>query len=274
MDRIEIPAEQIIPMNAIADGVQGLRIGFVNVFSVAQPDGSWTLIDAGIPLSGTTIQSWAERSFSVPPSSILLTHGHFDHVGAAKELADHWGIPIYAHENEAPYLTGKEQYPPPDWKAGGGMMTLLSPIYPRKPIDLGSRLQLLKTDRERSSSPLNGWQLLHTPGHTPGHISLFRPADRVLLPGDAFCTTKPESFFEAAIKQDPELHGPPSYFTSDWKAARRSVQSLAELQATTVAPGHGKPLTGPLVATALSELAARFDDVAVPDDKKGSDTNQ
>src|SRR6478736_5262891 len=44
--------------------------------------------------------------------------------------------------------------------------------------------------------------------------------DRTLLVGDAFCTAKPESFFEAALIQQPELHGPPSYFTQDWEQAR------------------------------------------------------
>jgi glyoxylase-like metal-dependent hydrolase (beta-lactamase superfamily II) len=97
---------------------------------------------------------------------------------------------------------------------------------------------------------------------------LFRPSDRVLLPGDAFCTTKPESFFEAALAQEPELHGPPRYFTSDWDAARRSVQRLAALQATTVAPGHGKPLTGVNVVEALAALGANFDVIAVPENKK------
>jgi glyoxylase-like metal-dependent hydrolase (beta-lactamase superfamily II) len=80
-----------------------------------------------------------------------------------------------------------------------------------------------------------GWQIKETPGHTPGHVSLYRPQDRVLLPGDAFCTTKPESFFDAAIKQEPELHGPPAYFTSDWNQARQSLQKLANLEPETVA---------------------------------------
>jgi glyoxylase-like metal-dependent hydrolase (beta-lactamase superfamily II) len=58
-----------------------------------------------------------------------------------------------------------------------------------------------------------GWKIVHTPGHTLGHVSLLRLTDRVLLAGDAFCTTKPESFFEATILPEPELHGPPSYLS-------------------------------------------------------------
>ena len=117
---------------------------------------------------------------------------------------------------------------------------------------------------------LPGWELLHTPGHTPGHVSLYRPEDRTLLVGDAFCTTKPESFFEAALAQHAELHGPPSYFTSDWAQARQSVQKLAGIDAATVAPGHGKPLSGADLPNELRKLAAEFDRIAVPENQKRS----
>ena len=109
---------------------------------------------------------------------------------------------------------------------------------------------------------------MHTPGHTPGHVSLFRPSDRTLLVGDAFCTTKPESFFEAAIAQNPELHGPPSYFTSDWDAARISVQQLASLEPNILAPGHGKPLAGDDVASSLHKLSGDFVEIAVPENEQ------
>jgi glyoxylase-like metal-dependent hydrolase (beta-lactamase superfamily II) len=147
------------------------------------------------------------------------------------------------------------------------MMSLLSPLYPRGPFDLRPRLRDIGTEDSKVAA-LPGWRLLETPGHTPGHISFWREADRVLLPGDAFCTTRPESFFEAAVAQKPEVHGPPSYFTSDWAAAGRSVQRLAELDAALVAPGHRKPLSGPTVAHAVRQLAVRFGDVAVPENAK------
>ncbi len=270
MDHINIPEEQIVSIDSIAQGVCGLRIAFVNVFSIEHPDGSWTLIDAALPHTASHIKSWAEKHYSTPPTAILLTHGHFDHVSAARDLAEAWNVPIYAHPLEFPYLTGKQEYPRPNVGAGGGLMTLLSPLYPREPIDVSDRLQALP---EALSSPadlpgLPGWQLLHTPGHTPGHVSLYRPADKTLLVGDAFCTTRPESFFEAALAQQPELHGPPAYFTSDWNAARASVQKLSALNPVTVAPGHGKPLSGPNVPEALRQMANRFDEIAIPDNRQ------
>jgi glyoxylase-like metal-dependent hydrolase (beta-lactamase superfamily II) len=144
------------------------------------------------------------------------------------------------------------------------MMTLLSPLYPRGPIDVGNRLIPLAEGEDGAAlsglaklqelPELPEWKVLHTPGHTPGHVSFFRPSDRTLLVGDAFCTTKPESFFEAALAQHPELHGPPSYFTSDWDAARTSVQRLANLSPSILAPGHGKPLAGDDVPRKLRKL--------------------
>ena len=72
-----------------------------------------------------------------------------------------------------------------------------------------------------------------------------------------------ESFL-AVAKQKPELHGPPSYYTPDWASARESVQRLADLRPQTIAPGHGLPITGDLVAEQLARLAADFDHYALP----------
>lgn len=270
MDHVSIPEDQVVSIDDVAPGVRGLRIAFVNVFAVTHRDGSWTLIDAAIPFSAALIRRWAEKNFAVKPNAIVLTHGHFDHVSGAKELAEGWNVPVYAHPLEFPYLTGEREYPEPNVGAGGGLMTLLSPLYPKGPIDIGDRLVSLPM---AASGPtglreLPGWEVVHTPGHTPGHVSFFRPRDRMLLVGDAFCTTKPESFFEVAGVQQPELHGPPSYFTLDWNAARRSVESLATLDPAVLAPGHGKPLAGPDVAAALRRLARDFDAVAVPENRK------
>jgi len=272
MDRIEIPKEHVVRMDNIAPGIEGLRITFVNVFGITHPDGSWTLIDAAMPFSSALIRSWAEKHFNNSPNAIVLSHGHFDHVGAAAELSDAWHVPIYAHTLEFPFLTGEREYPAPNPGAGGGMMSLISPLYPRGPVNLGNRLVQFP-EREGNLltvSEMPGWQVIHTPGHTPGHVSFFRTKDRTLLPADAFCTTKPESFFSAAITQTPELHGPPAYFTWNWELARGSVRNLAALEPLTVAPGHGRPLAGPDIPAAVRELGARFEEIAVPDNRNES----
>jgi len=255
----EISASTAEPMEKVAAGVEGLRIAFVNVYGVETAGGSWVLVDTGLPFSAGLVRNWGERRFGGPPSSIVLTHGHFDHVSGAADLAQAWGVPIYAHPLEFPYLTGKKEYPPPNLEPGGGLMAILSPMYPRGPVDLSRWLRPLATGPGAEDvTPLAGREIVHTPGHTPGHISLFRSADMTLLVGDAFCTTKPESFFEAAIAQTPELHGPPSYFTADPQRAARSIRMLANLHPRVLAPGHGRPLAGAELSEKLPRLAAEF----------------
>ena len=200
MDRVEIDEEQIVPIDAIAPGLSGLKITFVNVFGLRHEDGSWTLIDTALAFSAGRIKSWAERTFGRPPNAIVLTHGHFDHAGAAKDLAEQWDVPVYAHTLEFPYLTGDKEYPAPDWKAGGGLMPLMSPTLPRGPIDVGPRLEALPGEgTELSLAEMPGWKLIHTPGHTPGHVSFFRESDGTLLVGDAFCHDEAGELFRGEL---------------------------------------------------------------------------
>jgi glyoxylase-like metal-dependent hydrolase (beta-lactamase superfamily II) len=191
-----------------------------------------------------------------------MTHGNFDHAGALRELAERWDVPIYAHELERPYLDGRSAYPPPDPGVGGGLMSLLSRFYPRGPVDVSRWLRALPADGSVPEMP--GCQWIHTPGHTPGHVTLWREADRTIITGDAFITTKQESAY-AVMTQRPELHGPPTYFTQDWGAARESVPRLAALEPELVATMHGRALQGAEMRQALHALARDFDRVAVPE---------
>lgn len=263
MDAIPLPSYEVVALNDVAPGVKGLRVLFVNLYAVQPSTGGWTLIDTALPLSAGKVRSWAEDLFGkgAKPNAIVLTHGHFDHVGAIEKLLEDWDVPVYAHRSELPYLTGELKYPAPDPGVGGGLMAVMSPLYPRTSAHLGGRVKPLPEDGSVPTLP--GWAYLHTPGHAPGHISLYRDEDKLLLPGDAFCTTKQESFL-AVAKQTPELHGPPSYYTPDWDSARSSVERLAELRPRTIAPGHGLPITGDLVAGQLDRLAKNFDHYAVP----------
>jgi glyoxylase-like metal-dependent hydrolase (beta-lactamase superfamily II) len=110
---------------------------------------------------------------------------------------------------------------------------------------------------------MQGWKWIHTPGHTEGHVSLWRESDRTIIAGDAFITTKQESAYAVAT-QRPELHGPPMYFTPDWESAATSVRKLAALQPELVVTGHGRALHGPQMRQALDTLARDFEKVAIP----------
>ena len=230
-------------------------------------DRQWVLIDAGLPGTAGTIAAAAASRFgaSSRPGAIILTHGHFDHFGALETLAEQWDVPVYAHPHEHPYLNGQASYPPPDPAVGGGLMSTLSPLYPRGPVNVGNRLRALPEDGSLPLMP--GWRWLHTPGHAVGHCSFWREGDRTLIAGDAVITTAQESAYAVAV-QEPEIHGPPMYYTQDWPSARRSVETLAALDPELLVTGHGRPMMGASMRVALHKLAAEFDTVAHPPNAK------
>jgi glyoxylase-like metal-dependent hydrolase (beta-lactamase superfamily II) len=246
----------------VAEGVWGMKDILVNVYFVSTSEG-WVLVDAGLKSSYKKIRSVAGQLFGegVAPLGIVLTHGHFDHTASLHQLLRDWNVTVYAHHLELPYLTGKSAYPPADSSVGGGLMAALADFYPNDPIDLSGSVKSLPFSHE--IPVLSDWRYIHTPGHTPGHISLWREEDKVLIVGDAFVTTKQESAF-SALTQARILSGPPKYFTCDWKLAKQSVETLAALRPEVVATGHGKPMQGEQMRGALQQLAADFDQKAVP----------
>jgi glyoxylase-like metal-dependent hydrolase (beta-lactamase superfamily II) len=141
----------------------------------------------------------------------------------------------------------------------------LSPLFPTSPVDVSAHLRDLPPDASVPFMP--GFRWIHTPGHAPGHVSLWRERDRLLIAGDAVITTAQESAY-ASVTQAPEMHGPPMYFTPDWIAARMSVRAIDALSPETVITGHGAAMRGQEMRQALAELARDFDAVAVPEDKR------
>ena len=266
------PAEIVAPKasgdgsHEIAPDLAYKRLAIVNVVFYGKPkagDREWVLLDAGIRGTGGLIRRTAQRRFGPGsrPSAIILTHGHFDHVGTLRDLAERWDVPIYAHELETPYLDGRRSYPPPNPRVGGGLMARISPLYPRGPINVHSRLKLLPANRTVPGMP--GWVWIHTPGHSQGHISLWRESDRSLIAGDAFITTNQESAYAVAL-QRPEMHGPPMYYTEDWTQAGISVARLADLDPELVITGHGAAMHGEEMREALHTLARTFRMIAMP----------
>ena len=126
-------------IETVAPDVARLRLAFANVFFVGAPASRWALVDAGLSLGAAQILEVAAERYGREsrPEAIVLTHGHFDHVGALEPLLGVWDVPVFAHPLELPYLTGHADYPPPDPTVGQGLMARLSPLFPEKGIDLG-----------------------------------------------------------------------------------------------------------------------------------------
>lgn len=268
-----------IPATSVGSGI-GIQvlpdvfchtIQIVNICFIGHPDKKeFVLVDAGMPESADMIISAAEEHYgpNARPSCILLTHGHFDHVGAIIELINHWKVPVYAHRSEIPYLTNKQSYPEPDPTVEGGMVAKMSPLFPNEPINLGNHVQALPSEGKVPNLP--EWQWVHTPGHTPGHVSFFRDTDKALIAGDAFVTVKQESLYKV-LTQEQEISGPPRYFTPDWDSAWQSVKTLESLKPSAAITGHGLPMTGEELTRNLEMLAREFDKIAIPDYGKYTD---
>lgn len=136
---------------------------------------------------------------------------------------------------------------------GGGLLALISLLFPTRPVNVASRLYDLPNDHSVPFMP--DWRWIHTLGHTPGHASLWRGRDRVLIAGDAFITTRQESVY-SAVTQAPEMRGPPMYFTPDWTSAKASVRELAALQPENVITGHGAAMQGRRCARRCRRLSS------------------
>ena len=245
-----------------AEDIIGLKILFVNIFFVGTKE-KWFLVDAGLPgFSGRLIKT-AEALFGIdnPPEFIFLTHGHFDHVGALELLLQKWDVPIYTHLLELPYLSGKSAYPPPDPAIGGGAMSYMSWLFPNRPYDFKDKI--IPVEESFTLPGFSEWEIIFTPGHSPGHSSLWRAKDGILIAGDAVITTDQNSAM-AVLTQEREVHGPPAYFTCDWEKARISVDKIYYLHPSVIAGGHGKVMEGVALIKGLRLLKENFEQLAIP----------
>jgi glyoxylase-like metal-dependent hydrolase (beta-lactamase superfamily II) len=231
-----------------------------NVYFV-RSDAGWFLVDAGWQSDRAHIAQAAVPLFGVGsrPENILLTHCHPDHAGAALDLARGWDREVLMHPAELPIATGDFEAmrafagPLDRWvvlpimRAMGGrrreaVLSRSSMGEVARPFDPGGEVP-----------GLPGWQCLPTPGHTPGHVAFYRPADRILISGDALVTLRVNSPLGLLGRQG--LSGPPWYTTWDRKAASDSVMAMARLEPTVLCPGHGTPVTDPNLAAAIRAFA-------------------
>ncbi len=235
-----------------------------NVYLVAAGS-SWTLVDAGWASDGPAILGAAAQLFGAGrgPASILLTHVHPDHAGAAQDLAHAWACPVLVPPAELAVACGSFEA----MTAVAGpldryvILPIMRAMGRRRREALIARSSLADVahalDDAEPIPGLPGWQAIRTPGHTEGHLSFFRPADRVLISGDSVLTLQVNSPI-GALRGRAGLSGPPWYTTWKPRLAKASVARLAALEPLVLAPGHGRTLTGAGTAAALRAFATRF----------------
>jgi len=242
------PAEIAAGVYWVAEGT-----GKSNVYLV-RSGSSWVLIDAAWPHKGELIKTSAETLFGADtaPAAILLTHLHPDHAGSAAELARAWNVPVYADPGELPLPTGKLAYSDPIGRVIGPFARFLPDG------EFGAALRIVTASDPGAGVPgLPDWERIPTPGHTPGHVSYFRPSDRVLITGDALLTANARSLW-GLLPGQQTISGPPRISTWNWAAATQSVARLAGLEPRVLAPGHGTPMTTAATAAALRSFAGRL----------------
>ena len=199
---------------------------------------------------------YGERS---RPAAIVLTHGHFDHVGAVEELAREWDVPVYAMRRNSRIWTGEPRIRRPIRVSGAASCPCCLPLSAR--ADRSGRPVAPLTFRTARFPPAPGWRWIATPGHSPGHVSLWNEARRT-LPGTR-SSPRPRNRPTRSPPNDPSSW-PPHVLYAGLGQRRESVQRLARLEPELVVTGHGPAMQGPEMTAALHALARDFDTIAVP----------
>jgi glyoxylase-like metal-dependent hydrolase (beta-lactamase superfamily II) len=153
----------------------------INAFALVDDDGQVTLVDCGLRGAPRRIVAGLAAVGRHPRdvTRILLTHAHGDHAGGARTMVDSSGVPgVDVHEDDAEHVRSGRSAPL--------AATTLGRLISRGPTSRFGAAPVVRELRDRELLDVaGGLEVLHTPGHTPGHISLLHHPSGVLITGDA-----------------------------------------------------------------------------------------
>ncbi|MEE8470370.1 MAG: MBL fold metallo-hydrolase [Dehalococcoidia bacterium] len=228
-----------LPIPAAASDRAGEMVGETNVYLIRGNNG-WLLVDAGWDDPGnlkTFEKELKEMHVEFKDiSRIVITHFHYDHFGLAGKLKKLSGAELALHEKEQAFIelvgakaeqTLKETR---DWLHCNGVPEGELPDISFA-AELGSP-DLLLSGCERISTGLFDFEVLWTPGHSPGHICLYEREKRLLISGDHMLE-----------EITPEVGTAPLQHLNPLADYLSCLENLRELEVELVLPAHGRPFT-------------------------------
>ena len=221
-----------------ADGVHRVEDAYTNWYLV-EDDGRLTVVDAGVPTSWKSFHDALARLGRTPSAveAVVLTHGHFDHVGFAERARSQLGVPVYVHDNDVPLTKHPWRYdherPRSLYFATQvrALPIVVSLVRNRAwwPTPVKEVVRYHNGELPVPGSP----HVVFTPGHTHGHCALHLPDRDTVIAGDAIVTLDPYT-----AKTGPRIVAGAA--TVDSNRNLSSLDALAKTGASTVLVGHGE----------------------------------
>jgi len=223
---------------------QVTRLRAINAFLVGEDDGL-TLVDTLIGGSAKTLLGRAE-ALGAPIVRIVLTHAHSDHVGSLDKLVERLGgtgqVEVLISARDAKLLAKDRTNEPGE------------PTHAKVPPGGAPGTKTRPTRTIAPGDRIGSLEVVASPGHTPGHLSLLDTRDRTLIAGDAYATLREVA---TAAKGAPGLPIPAA-FSWHKPTALASARELRALDPSRLAVGHGKTVEAPGAAmdAAIARAAA------------------
>jgi len=225
----------------VADGVHRVEDAYTNWYIVEDGD-RLTIVDAGVPRSWESLLD-ALRSLKRSTddiAAVVLTHGHFDHLGFAERAREALDVPVYVHENDVPLTRhprryGYERSPAYYFATQFRAFPIVAALLRNRawwPAPIADVHRYEHGTLDVPGRPL----VVPTPGHTIGHCALQLPDRDVVIAGDAIVTLNPYTG-----RRGPQIVARAA--TVDSPRALASLDALEATGAKTVLVGHGPPWT-------------------------------